>query len=190
MNKLALLLVLVLPTLVRAEYQFTYTNPTYGSSNAPYDLEYFSTLDCLPCRYFEEQVLTHLLDLADAGVLRLVFRDLAPSPAVLSDALHLFCHQEYPDYVVHRESFKRGLKTDTDITLRGKSRERFEQCIVRQAGLPIMKHNLQAFKASGFQGTPSFILNKAGHTTRWSGATTFSAVKDALSALDQETLIF
>jgi len=61
-----------------SDYQFTYTNPSVGSFAAEYVLEYFSLVDCGPCRRFELDSLSGLIERAESGSLRNVFRDLLP----------------------------------------------------------------------------------------------------------------
>lgn len=166
-------------------HRFTYTNPTIGSTSSPFVLEYFSLVDCIPCRAFEIGELNDVLSAVVDGTLRIVFRDLVPAENVEREGVELFCLQELDDFVDTRITAKRtGDYTQSGALLRDRRLARWEQCLEGKAALEIMAHNQRSFDAYGFVGTPSFILSLEHEGTRtdvsWSGRTEAETIFDAI----------
>jgi len=157
---LLLLLLVALPLLADDGYRFTFDNPSVGSADAPFVIEYFSAVDCSPCRFFESNHLQQLLDQVDQGSVRIVFRDIAPATPSLHDAIRLFCLQEFPDFLSRRIAEKRlGQAAPPLPDLRNKARARYSSCLKDVQPAQIMTHNREAFDRLGFVGTPSFTLS-------------------------------
>jgi len=144
-----------------SDYQFTYTNPSVGSFAAEYVLEYFSLVDCVPCRRFELDSLSGLIERAESGSLRIVFRDLLPGADSMSESRALFCLQEYPNYLERRLSLKMGRnhpQTHSNA-LNGLSLARYRACFESDQVPSILSHNLSVFDDLGFTATPAFVLS-------------------------------
>jgi hypothetical protein len=193
-HRLALfLLLLVLPLLVAAnDYSFTYTNPSIGDPRAPFVLEYFSLVDCQPCRQFETQKIADLLELVERGRLLIIFRDLPPSQQYLSQGNALFCLQEYPDYFDRRRAAKL-YGVDQVLTLpplSGKSKARYQSCLSDRPSIPVLSHNQESFDGHGLVGTPSFVFisNQPNNTIvrSWSGPITREDLEIAMSTPIEE----
>lgn len=158
-----------------SNYEFTYTNPSIGDPQAPFVLEYFSRVDCEPCRQFEMRELGLLLDSVDAGTLRIIFRDLLPDPVAFPASNFLFCLQEYDEYLNWRVQAKRDsvYRSDSLPTLRGRARARHESCMDSDASIPVLTHNQAVFDSHSLIGTPAFQLFRndrdASAIRRWSG---------------------
>lgn len=182
----ALTLLAALP-LAQAGYRFTFSNAAAGTAHAPALLEYFSMVDCGPCRQFELEELPALLPAVESGQLRIVFRDLPPPSAYEAEALHLFCLQETEDFLAARLEAKRsGEYIRPQTTLRDRRLARWQECLDGVAAEAITAHNLAAFHRHGFSGTPAFVLSWQGSPAppqrSWSGRTTSQFIHDALAA--------
>lgn len=161
---LLLLLLIALPLLADDGYRFTFDNPSVGAPDAPFVLEYFSVVDCSPCRSFEVNHLDQLLAQVDQGTVRIVFRDMPPAAAALHQAIQIFCLQEFPDFVARRIAGKRlGQAAPPLPDLRNKARARYSACLKDAQPAQIMTHNQEAFEHLGFLGTPSFTLSARHH---------------------------
>lgn len=159
-NRLILLVFLV-PTFAYAddEYQFTFTNPSWGSTDAPYLLQYFSRVDCEPCRDFELTHMASLRPLVAAGTLRVVFRDLLPESDLLPQAKLQFCLQETSDYVTSRLALKSDavhsleLSHDNELSI-----ARYQACLSSPLFSQVMRFNGEVFQKYGMVGTPAFTF--------------------------------
>lgn len=161
---LLLVLLIALPLLADDGYRFTFDNPSIGVTDAPFVLEYFSVVDCSPCRSFEINHLDLLLAQVDQGNVRIVFRDMPPSAPALHQAIKVFCLQEFPDFVARRIAEKRlGQAAPPLSHLRNKARARYSACLEDVQPAQIMTHNREAFDRLGFVGTPSFALSARHH---------------------------
>lgn len=171
----------------QSPYRFTFSNPAMGSPHATAVLEYFSLVDCAPCRQFELVELPALLPLVEAGRLRIVFRDLPPADADVDAALHLFCLQETENFLTARLDAKRTGEYALTLKLRDRRKARWDECREGVAATRIAAHNMEAFDRHAFVGTPAFTLSlnnqPAAGQRIWSGRTSSQFIHDAITTL-------
>jgi hypothetical protein len=145
--------------LACASDAFVFTNPVLGPTPAPVTVEYFGAVGCPGCDTFEREVLPVLVASAQAGRLRLIFRDLAPAdPSVLPLARDVYCLQERPDLVERRRALKAQVAdapVEPDTAL---ARARDAACRGSGAADRAFLANRRDLEAAGFRGTPAVIV--------------------------------
>jgi len=174
---------------------YPFSNPVFGSTPAPFTLEYFSVHDCQYCDDFEANVLPALTPDVEAGHLRIIFRDLPPeSPHVRKLTELVFCSQHDPRYLEFRTQMKRELRSSPgsqphpslELDLDTRSTELQQSCLEESLYLSVAVHNKSTFEKFGFQGTPAFVLTRSvgdGYEQMaWSGSTGIRSIMQLLSS--------
>jgi hypothetical protein len=137
-------------------------------------LEYFSAVGCDACERFEVHGLPALLAEAEAGRLRIVFRDVPPAePAWVDWARTVFCQQEQASYLAARRVTKTMGPKAAPMAAPESAPERadrYGRCLATPGVPSILAFNAAALAATGLPGLPGFVWRDGrGRQDAWSG---------------------